>query len=175
MLRIGIRTSGWAWRTDLQVAGDGSRGDEEDAIGEVFGGEQGSLTEGLLAEVEEPRLAKAGRPVLMKQEIVDLAAMEGEADGLLLAVGDGFSGRLVGGDGDEGDFARGRLRALGGEEGKVDLFDDAENGLGLEGRTVESLLDFGGEAGIERFGIQALDDLAVAVANSHREHLLDKC
>ena len=49
---------------DLQVAGDGSRGDEEDAVGEVFGGEQRSLTEGLLAEVEESRLAKAGRSVL---------------------------------------------------------------------------------------------------------------
>ena len=48
---------------DLQVAGDGSRGDEEDAVGEVFGGEQGTLTEGLLAEVEESGLTKGGGAV----------------------------------------------------------------------------------------------------------------
>ena len=70
-----------------EVTGDGSRGDEEDAIGEVFGGEQGPLTEGLLAKVEDSRLAKAGGTVLLKQEVVDLAAMEGQTDGLLLAVG----------------------------------------------------------------------------------------
>ena len=102
----------------LQVAGDGSRGDEEDAIGEVFGGEQGSLTEGLLAEVEDSSLAKAGWTVLLKQQVVDLAAMEGEADGLLLAVGDGLSGRLVRGDGDEGDLPWGRLVASAERKGK---------------------------------------------------------
>ena len=91
---------------DLQVAGDGSRGDEEDAVGEVFGGEQRPLTEGLLAEVEQSRLAKGGRSVLMNQQVVDLATMQGEADGLLVAVGDGFSGWLVSSNGDERDLAR---------------------------------------------------------------------
>ena len=124
----------------FQVTRDGSRGDEEDAIGQVFGGEQGSLTKGLLAKVEDSSLAKASRTVLKKQEVVDLAAMEGEADGLLLTVSDGLSRRLVRGDGDKGDLPWGRLRGLGGEEGKVDLFDDAEHGLRLEGRTVQSLL-----------------------------------
>ena len=145
----------------MQVTGDGSWGDEEDAISEVFGGEQGPLAEGLLAKVEDSRLAKAGRAVLLKQKVVDLAAMEGQADGLLLAVGDGLSGWLVSRDGDEGDLARRRPEGLGGEEGKVDLLDDVENGLGLEGRTVKSLLNFGGEASIEGLGIQPLDDFAV--------------
>ena len=160
----------------LQVTGDGSRGDEEDAIGEVFGGEQGSLTEGLLAEVEESRLAKAGRTVLMNQAIVDLAPMQGETDGLLLAVAHRLSGWFVSRDGDEGDLARRSLRALGGEEGKVDLLDDVENGLGLEGRTVQSLLNLGGEASIEGLGIQPLDGLrGSGLRTPIEEHLLDKC
>ena len=50
-----------------QVSRDGSRCDEEDAIGEVFSGEQGSLTEGLLAKVEDSSPAKAGWAVLLKQ------------------------------------------------------------------------------------------------------------
>jgi hypothetical protein len=143
----------------------------EHAIGEVFGGEQGSLAEGLLAEVEKSRLAKSGRSLLLKQEIVNLAPMQGEADGLLLAVGDGLSGWLVSGDGDEGDLPWRRLRSLGGEERKVDLFDNAENGLGLEGRTVKSLLDLGGETSIEGLGVKPLDDFAVAVLNPHRWNL----
>ena len=78
----------------FEVAGDGSWGDEEDAIGEVFGGQQGSLTEGLLAEVEESCLTKAGRTMLMNQAIVDPAPMQGQTDGLLLAV-DSPAYRLV--------------------------------------------------------------------------------
>ena len=54
-------------------------------------------------------LAKAGRTVFLKQQVVDLAAMEGQADRLLLAVGDGLSGWLVRGDGDEGDLPWGGL------------------------------------------------------------------
>jgi len=133
------------------------------------------LTESLLAKVEDPSLAKASRTVFLKQEVVDLAAMEGKADGLLLAVGDRFAGRLVRGDGDERDLPWRKLRGLGGEEGKVHLFDDAENGFGLERRTVESLLDLGGESSIESFGIQPLDDFPVSIANSHRVNLLNKC
>ena len=158
-----------------QVARDGSRGDEEDAIGEVFGGEQGSLTEGLLAEVEDSSLAKASWAVLLKHEVVDLAAMESEADGLLLTDGDGFSGWLVRSDGQERDLPWGRLGGLGREEGKVDLFDDIEDGFGLKGGTVESLLDLSGETSIEGLGIQPLDDLAVEIANAHRLSLLNRC
>jgi hypothetical protein len=158
-----------------QVARDGSRCDEEDAIGEVFGGEQGSLAEGLLAEVEDSSLAKAGWAVLLKDKVVDLAAMESEADGLLLTGGDGLSGRLVGGDGQERDLPWERLSSLGGEEGKVDLFDDVENGFGLKGGTVESLLDLSGEASIEGLGIQPLNDFAVDIADAHRLNLLNKC
>jgi hypothetical protein len=159
----------------LQVARDGSWGDEEDAIGQVFGGEQGSLTKGLLAKVEDSSLAKASWTVFLKQEVVDLAAMKGEANGLLLAVDDGFSGRLVRRDGDKGDLPWRGLGGLGREEGKVDFFNDAENSLGLKRGTVKSLLDLGGEASIDGFGIQPLDDLAVSIANAHRLNLLNKC
>src|SRR5262249_6769839 len=151
----------------FQIAGDGPWGDEEDAIGEVFGGEQGPLTEGLLAQIEESGLAKAGRSVFLKQEVVDLAAMEREADGLLVAESDGLAGWLVGGDGDERDLPGRSLRGLGGEDGKVDLFDDTEHGLGLEGGTVQSLLDLGGEPSIEGLAIQPVDDFAVAIPNAH--------
>jgi hypothetical protein len=158
-----------------KVTRDGSRSDEEDAIGKVFGGEQCPLAESLLAKVEDSRLAKAGGAVLLKQKVIDLAAMEGQADRLLLAVGDGLSGRLIRGDGDEGDLTRGRLGGPCGEEGEVDLFDDVKNGFGLEGGTVKSLLNFGGEASIEGFGVQPLDDLAVSIADAHKLNLLDKC
>src|SRR5207253_4746878 len=70
----------------------------------------------------------AGRSLLLEQPVVDRAPMQGETDGLLVAVGDGLSGRLVSGDGDEGDLPGRRLRGLGGEEGEVDLFDDGQIG-----------------------------------------------
>jgi hypothetical protein len=101
--------------------------------------------------------------------------MESEADGLLVAEGDGLAGRLVGRDGDESDPARGRLGGLDGEEGEVDLLHDVEDRFGLERRTVETLLDLGGEASIEGLGLQALDHLAVGIANAHRRNLLDRC
>ena len=89
VVRMGIKTFGVSLADHYQVTGDGSRGDEEDAIGEVFGGEQGPLTEGLLAKVEDSGLAKAGGAVLLKQEVVDLAAVESETDGLFFTVGNG--------------------------------------------------------------------------------------
>src|SRR5262249_57425285 len=98
----------------------------------------------------------------------DLTRMEGEAEGLLVAEGDGLAGGIVGRDGDERDPARGRLGGLGGEEGEVDLFDHVEDRRGLEGRTVETLADLGGEPSIEGLGIQGLDDFAVAIANGRR-------
>src|SRR5271157_180335 len=159
----------------FQVTGDGSWGDEEDAIGKVFGSEQGSLTEGLLAKVEESCLAKAGRTMLLDQEIVEVAPMQSETDGLLLAVDHWLAGWFISGDSDESDLARRSLRTLGGEEGEIDLFDDIENCLGLEGRTVQSLLNLSGEASIEGLGLQPLDGFAILVANAHRRDLLDKC
>ena len=72
---------------DLQVTGDGPGRDEEDAIGEVFGGEQGPLTEGLLAKVEEPRLPKGGGAMLKNQKVIGVTSMESEGDGLLLGIG----------------------------------------------------------------------------------------
>ena len=49
---------------------------------------------------------------------------------------------------------------------KIGTFDNAENGLGLQRRTIESLLNFPRETGVESVGIQLLDDFAVAIANS---------
>jgi hypothetical protein len=133
------------------------------------------LTKGLLAKVEDSSLAKTSRTVFLKQEVVDLAAMEGETNGLLLAIGDGLSRWLVRGNSDEGDLPWGRFGDLSGEEGKVDFFDDAEHSLGLEWGTVQTLLDLGSEASIDGLGIQPLDDFAVSIANAHRLILLDKC
>jgi len=113
--------------------------------------------------------------MLLDQEIVDVAPMQSETDGLLLAVGDWLAGWFVSGDSDESDLARRSLRTLGGEEGKVDLFDDVENCLGLEGRAVQSLLNLSGEASIEGLGLQPPDGFAILVANAHRRDLLDKC
>jgi hypothetical protein len=113
--------------------------------------------------------------MVLDQEIVDAAAMECKTDGLLLAVEYWLTGWFVSGDSDESDLARRSLRTLGGEEGKIDLFDDVENCLGLEGGAVQSLLNLGGEASIEGLGLEPFDDFAVGVANAHRRDLLDKC
>ena len=73
------------------------------------------------------------------------------------------------------------LDAAGGHLGvflfsdEVDLLHDVEDRFGLERRTVETLLDLGGEASIEGLGLQALDHLAVGIANAHRRNLLDRC
>src|SRR5208337_2000018 len=97
----------------------------------------------------------------------------GQTDGLLLAVAHRLPGWFISRNSDESDLARRSLRALGREEGKVNLLDDVENCLGLEGRTVQSLLNLGGEASIEGLGLQPLDGFAVLVANAHRGDLLD--
>jgi hypothetical protein len=94
---------------------------------------------------------------------------------LFFAVGDRLTGRLVRGDSYEGDLPRRRLGGLCGEEGKIDLFNDVENGFGLERGTIESLLDFGRKTSIEGLGIKPLDDLAVSIANAHGPNLLNKC
>ena len=112
--------------------------------------------------------------MLVNQDVVDLTTMQCEADGLLGAVGDRLAGGLVSGNDDEGDLAGRSLWSFCVEERKVDFLDDAEHGLRLEGRTIKSLLDLGGKAGIEGFGIKPLDDFAVAVANPHWLNLLDK-
>ena len=101
--------------------------------------------------------------------------MQGQTDGLLLAAAHRLAGWFVSRNSDESDLARRSLRALGREEGKIDLLDDVKNRLGLEGRTVQSLLNLSGEASIEGFGLQPLDGFAVLVANAHRRDLLDKC
>ena len=86
---------------DDEIAGDGSGGDEEDTEGEILGSEERALTEGLLAKIKESRLSKGSRPVLGDELVVFDTAMEGEGDGLFVAVGDGLTGRLIGGDSDE--------------------------------------------------------------------------
>jgi hypothetical protein len=116
----GNQDAGMGLAYDLEVAGDGPRRDEEDAVGEVFRGEESSLTEGLLAEVEQPRLPEGCGAVLMDQEVVDLATMQSEADGLLGALSDRLAGRLVSGNDDEGDLTGRSVRRLGGKEGRVE-------------------------------------------------------
>ena len=101
----------------LQVSRDGARGDEEDAIGKVLGGEEGTLTESLLAEVKNPRRRNAAGPPL-ERKVIDVAAMKRETDCLLLAVSDRFSGRLVGRDSDQGDLAGPARRTRGEMNGK---------------------------------------------------------
>jgi hypothetical protein len=125
----------------FQVSGDCARGHEEDTVGEVLGGEQGALAESLLAEVKNSRPAKCGWPAMMKGTIIDIAAMQRKTDGLLPAVSDRFSGRLISRDGDQRDFAWCRLAGLRGDEWKVDLFDDAEHGFRYKRRAIESVLD----------------------------------
>ena len=87
------------------------------------------MAQGLLAEVEQASATKCRGAAVIEHEVIGLAAMEGEADGLLVAEGDGLSGWLIGCDGDEGNPPWGRLSGLGGEEGKVDLLDDIEDGF----------------------------------------------
>ena len=56
-------------------------------------------------------MAKASRTVLMNQAIVDLAPMQGQTDGLLLAVAHRLAGWFISRNSDESDLARRSLRA----------------------------------------------------------------
>ena len=128
-----------------------------------------------MTKVEDSGLAKASGTIVVKQEVVDGAAMEGQADALFLAVGHGLSCRLVSGHGEQRDLPRGRLGSRRGNEGKVDLFDNAKNSLGFEWGTVKSLLNFGCESRRKSFGLKSLNNLAFSIANAHRVLLLNRC
>ena len=78
-----------------------------------------------------------------------------------------FARGLFSTDGDQRDFPGWSLRAVFLDEREVDLFDDLQDGLGLEGRAVQSLLDFGEKLGIEGLGVQTLEDLAILIAHTH--------
>jgi len=44
--------------------------DEEDAIGEILGGEQCALAEGLLAEIEQAGVTEGGRSTFKNKNII---------------------------------------------------------------------------------------------------------
>jgi hypothetical protein len=77
-------------RHDDEVSGNGSRSDEEDAVSEVFCREQCALPEVLLTKVENLGLTNARGTTIVKQDVVDRASMEGQANGLFVAVGHGL-------------------------------------------------------------------------------------
>jgi hypothetical protein len=69
--------------------------------------------------------------------------MDGEADGLLLTFHDGFACGLFSTNRDQSNLPGWSFRAMFIDKGKVDFFDDLQNGLGLKGGAVQSLLDLG--------------------------------
>jgi hypothetical protein len=156
-----------------QIAGDGAWGDEEDAEGQVLGGQEGALAEGLFAEVAEACLAETGRSVVVQEPVVLGAAMDGEVDGFLAAIHDGFSGRFFGIDGDEADRTWRSHWTAGLEEGEIDFPDDVTDGVGFEGRAIQSVDQFSAKAGVEGFRFKAFDGFASALSPSHGEDLLD--
>jgi len=150
-----------------QIAGDGACADEEDAVGQVFGGEQAALAECFLTEVGNPGLSKCGGSLFFEQGIILVAAMDGETNGLLLTFGDGLSSGLVGGDDDQGDFAWWQVGLMLIEQGKVNFLDDLQDGLGLEGRAIQPLTDFVSKAIFESYTLKPLQQFLGPIANTH--------
>jgi len=105
--------------------------------------------------------------LLLDDLIILGATVDRQADGLLLTIHNGFAGGLFGTDRYQCDLSRWGFGAVFIDEREVDFFDDLQDGLGLEGRAVQPLLDFGEELGVEGLGIQAFEDLAILIANTH--------
>ena len=152
----------------LQVAGDGSHVHEEDAIGQVFPRQQRTLAHGLLTEVHDACLTKAGRAFGLHQGVVLCAAMERQADGDLLAIDHRLPGRLVSADCQQGHLARWGRPARRIQERRIDLMDYVQDRLSLERRAVEPLLDRGLKLGVERLARQPPEFLTFRIANRHR-------
>src|SRR5215216_7431111 len=159
----------------LEVAADGSRSDEEDSVGEIFGGQQAALAERFLAQFGQPGTAEGLRPILLEQTVVLGAAMDGKAERHLLASSDGLAGRFLGGDGDQGHLAGGGAGGFGFQVGEVDILDHLEHGLGGKRRKVQALLDLGQEPRIESLALQTSQLLLGCVADSHASLLPGTC
>ena len=90
------------------------------------------MTHGFLTQIGDTCLPERFGSFLLQTAVVLGAAMDTQMDGVLLALRDRLAGRLVGTDGDQRCVSRlprpGRLC----EERLVDLFDDLEDGVGLE-------------------------------------------
>ena len=150
-----------------QVSRDRPGRDEEDPIGQVLGRQQGALAEGLLAEVGEAGLTKGSHALLVEQSIVLGAAVQRQADGLLLAIGHGLARRLIRGDGDQGDLAGRSHRRIAVGVGKIDFLDELEDRLGLKGRAVEAVSELVKELSIEGLGVESFERLPLAIPASH--------
>ena len=95
MLRNGIGT--WLRATQgLQISGDRSSANKEDAISQVFSSEQRSLTHGLLAQVHDACLSKGRQASALHQPVILRAFPHLD---IQFAVRNSFShpGRFVGG------------------------------------------------------------------------------
>lgn len=162
---------GGLWRGFPQggkIASDGACTDKEDAIGEIFAGEQAALAECFLAEIGDACLSKGGRALFFDQGIILGATMQGEANDLLLTLGDGLSARFIGSDEHEGNLPRGQLGLMLIEYRKVDLFDDLQDGLSLEGRAIQSLTNLGSKVILQSFATKTIQEFLGAIADPHR-------
>jgi hypothetical protein len=112
-------------------------------------------------------LSKSGGTLLLDNLIVLRAPMEGQTDALLFTFHHRFARGLFRADRDQGNLPGWSCGTMLVEKRKVYLFDNFEDGLGLKGRAVQSLLGLGKKLGVEGFGVQTLEDLAILIANTH--------
>ena len=157
-----------------QVPRNGSRRDQENSVGQVLAGQQAPLTECLLTKRRDAGLPKPRRPLLVKETVVFRAAMERQANRLLLAIRHGLAGRFVGTDRHERDLAGRRRGCVRVGIGKIHFLDDLQDRLGLEGRAIQALPDLLEKLGVEGLAMEAVECFLLPVAASHEILLPDE-
>jgi hypothetical protein len=95
--------------------------------------------------------------------------IQGEQDGDLLALLEGFAGGLVGGGDEELDLAEIEFLAEVLRVEGEDFFDNLQDGLGNQGGAFGALLDASAEEVIQRLGIEAFPALA-SIQSSGADH-----
>src|SRR5260370_5313984 len=94
---------------NLDVADDGAQGTVEQAVAEMFVGEQSSLLAGLGSKAEEAGAAEGDDAAAGADLEIVLGGVEGQAHRDLLAIVEGFASGFVGGDDEQLDLAEPEL------------------------------------------------------------------
>ncbi len=156
----------------FEITRDGARRYVEDVPCEVFAGEQSSLTEGLLAKVRNAVAAPCRKSLFDHQDIVLRTTVQGEPHRCLAAIYQSLAARFVGIDHDDGDpsglqsgvMGRGVVLKMAKEHFAHDLHD----GLGFEGRTVQTLMDLVHKSALKGLKLEAVEFFKFGIADGHK-------
>jgi hypothetical protein len=161
---------------NLNVADDSAQATVEQAVAEIFVGEESALLTGLGSKAEEAGAAQGDDAAAGADLEIVLGSVEGQPHRDLLAIVEGFASGFVGGDDEQLDLAEPELAVdLLGIERK-DFFGSLQDGTGDEGGTVGAGFNAATEEVVEGLGIGALATHLVfdAAGTDHGRHLQGK-